>query len=116
MRRLLICAAVAVLAAPSFAQEGAPASDTLKEVTAKGIVLDVQGFLIDVAYNPDGTLAVTIPGVETPFPGKWRIDGDKLCTSSDVQPEECVPYPLGKKSGDSFEVTSSQGTAIVKIK
>ena len=43
MRKLLICAAAAALAAPAFAQQGAPASDTVKEVTAKGIVISVQG-------------------------------------------------------------------------
>ena len=48
--------------------------------------------------------------------GKWRIDGEKLCTSTDATPEECVVYPAGKKSGDSFEVTGAQGTATVKIK
>ena len=49
--------------------------------------------------------------------GTWRIDGDKLCTSSNYDPNEsCVVYPKGKKSGDSFEVTSAQGTAPVRIK
>jgi hypothetical protein len=114
VRKLLICSAIAMLAAPAFAQ-GAPPSDTLKEVTTKGIVLSAQGIEIPVTYKPDGTFTATIPGLDMPFTGKWRTDGDKLCTSSDVTPEECVAYPLGKKSGDSFEVVGGQGPATVKI-
>ncbi len=110
MRKLLICAAIAAFAAPAFA-------DTLKEVTTKGIVLSAQGFELDVVYKPDGTFAVSMPGDPTTIAaGKWRIDGEKLCTSTDATPEECVAYPLDKKSGDSFDVTGVQGTATIKIK
>ena len=46
-----------------------------------------------------------------------RIDGEKLCTTSNMSPaEECSVYPAGKKSGDSFDVTGAQGTATIKIK
>ena len=110
MRKLIVCAAMAALAAPAFA-------DTLKEVTTKGIVLSIQGFEIDVIYKPDGTFAASMPGDPTPVAtGKWRIDGDKLCTSTDATPEECVAYPKDKKSGDSFDLTGPQGTATIKIK
>jgi hypothetical protein len=110
MRKLLIGAALIAFSAPAFA-------DTLKEVTTKGIVLSVQGFEIDVAYKADGTFAASMPGDPTPVAaGKWRIDGDKLCTSTDATPEECVAYPKDKKSGDSFDVTGAQGTATIKIK
>ncbi|HEY7800925.1 MAG TPA: hypothetical protein VIA80_19310 [Hyphomonadaceae bacterium] len=110
MRKLITCLAVAAFAAPAFA-------DTLKEVTTKGIVLSAQGFELDVAYKADGTFAVSMVGDPTPLAsGKWRIDGEKLCTSTDATPEECVAYPTGKKSGDSFDVTGAQGTATIKIK
>jgi hypothetical protein len=101
MRKLLICAAIAAFAAPAFA-------DTLKEVTTKGIVLSAQGFELDVAYKPDGTFAVAMPGDPTPIAaGKWRIDGEKLCTVNDMNPTEaCVAYPAGKKPGDEFKVTN----------
>jgi hypothetical protein len=110
VRKLITCLTIAALAAPAFA-------DTLKEVTTKGIVLSAQGFELDVAYKPDSTFVVTMAGDATPLAtGKWRIDGDKLCTSTDATPEECVAYPKDKKSGDSFDVTGAQGTATVKIK
>lgn len=115
MRKLLIGAALVAFATPAFA-------DTLKEVTANGIVLTIdQVGAIDITYKPDGTwvgknelLEGMIGG---PLTGKWRIDGDKLCTEADIQPgESCTAYPKDKKSGDEFDVTSEQGTAKVKIK
>lgn len=103
------CAALAAIAAPAFAQQ----PTTLQEVTAKGIVFQVQGMDIDVTYKPDGTFSA----MDGQVTGKWRIDGEKLCTSSNMSPqEECVAYPAGKKSGDSFDVTGAQGTATIKIK
>jgi len=107
MRRLIIAvAAMAALATPALA-------DTLQEVTTHGIVIMVQDMQIDVTYTPDGKFSA-LDGQVT---GTWRIDGKKLCTTSNFQPDEqCVEYPTGKKSGDSFEVTSPQGTATIKIK
>ena len=88
-------------------------ADTLQEVTTKGIVLTVEGTNIDITYTPDGKLT----GMEGQLTGTWRIDGDKLCTSSNFDPNEtCVAYPEGKVSGDEFEVTSPAGSAKIKIK
>ena len=115
MRKFLIGATLAALAAPAFA-------DTLTEVTTKGIILTIEQFgAIDITYKPDGTWVgknETLEGaIGGPLTGKWRIDGDKLCTEADIQPgESCTAYPKDKKSGDEFDVTSEQGTAKVKIK
>ncbi|MFT3723004.1 MAG: hypothetical protein QM773_05390 [Hyphomonadaceae bacterium] len=110
MKRIIAaCAALTAIAAPAFAQQ----PTTLQEVTTKGIILQVQGMDIDVAYKPDGTFSA----MDGQVTGKWRIDGEKLCTSSNMSPnEECTVYPAGKKSGDSFDLTSDQGTATIKIK
>lgn len=106
MRILLTAAAMLAIAAPA-------AADTLREVTTKGIILNVQGMEIDVAYTPDGKFTA----MEGQVTGEWRIDGDKLCTKSNFDPnEQCVAYPKDKKSGDSFDVTGPQGTATIKIK
>ena len=106
MRKLLIGIALVAFAAPAFA-------DTLKEVTTKGIVLTIQGMDIDVVYTPDGKFTAA----EGQVTGTWRIDGDKLCTTSNFQPEEeCTAYPKDKKSGDTFELTGPAGTATIKIK
>ncbi len=105
MRRLLAAAAVLAFATPA-------AADTLQEVTTKGIVLSIQGMDIDVKYTPDGKFTA----MDGQITGEWRIQGEKLCTKSNMAPEEeCVAYPLGKKSGDSFEVTGAQGSATIKI-
>ena len=106
MRRMLIAAALVAL--PMTAVAG-----TLEEVTTKGVILTVQGQEIDVAYTPDGKF--TAAGGQ--ITGEWRIDGDKLCTKSSLQPEErCTEYPKDKKSGDSFEVSGAMGPVTIKIK
>ena len=106
MRLLLAAVAALALAAPA-------AADTLQEVTTKGIVLSVQGMDIDVTYTPEGKFTA----MEGQVTGTWRIDGDKLCTTSNFDPQEnCVAYPKDKKSGDSFDLTGPQGTATIKIK
>ena len=107
MRKLFMtAAAVLALAAPA-------AAGTLDEVVKHGIVLIVQDMQIDVTYTPDGKFTA-LDGQVT---GAWRIDGDKLCTSSNFDPNEtCIAYPKDKKSGDSFELTGPQGAVTVKIK
>ena len=108
MRRLLVCVGLAALAAPAFA-------DTLQEVIKKGVVMTVMGTAIPITYGADGKYAVEFQGQKVE--GTWRIDGDKLCTKSTMAPDEnCTVYPLGKKSGDTFEVTSpTLGPISVKI-
>ena len=88
-------------------------ANTLKEVTSKGIVLTAQGLDIDVVYTPDGKFSA-LEGMVT---GSWRIDGDKLCVTSNAQPEEtCNVYPPDKKSGDTFELATDQGAVTIRIK
>ena len=109
MKRIFVAGLAALLAAPAFAQT----STTLQEVTTKGIVMDAGGFTIDVTYTPDGKFTA-MDGAVT---GTWRIDGESLCVTSNFNPaEECTVYPAGKKSGDSFEMASPQGTATITIK
>ena len=107
MRKLIAAAAlVLAFATPAFA-------DTLQEVTTHGMVIIVQDMQIDVTFTPDGKFTA----LDGQITGTWRIDGTKLCTTSNVAPDEqCVDYPTSKKSGDSFEVTGPQGAATVKIK
>jgi hypothetical protein len=110
MKKTLACMALALaFAAPAFA-------DTLKDVTTKGVVLTTGGMEIDVTPKADGTFVAKIVGLDGEIPGKWRLDGDKFCTSTEATPEECTLYPKDKKSGDTFEVTGSTGPVTVKIK
>ena len=108
MRQLAITvfAAAALTTVPAHA-------DTLREITTKGIIMSVQGTEIDVTYTPDGKFTA----LDGQITGAWRIDGDKLCTSSNFEPNEtCAAFPVDKKSGDSFDLASPQGTATIKIK
>ncbi|MBI1361826.1 MAG: hypothetical protein GC155_16240 [Alphaproteobacteria bacterium] len=106
MRKILIGAALLALSAPAFA-------DTLQEVTTRGITMNIQGMDIDVLYTPDGKFTA----MDGQVTGTWKIDGDKMCTTSNFNPEEtCTEYPKGKKSGDTFDLTSDQGTVTITIK
>ncbi len=88
-------------------------ADTLREITTKGIIMSVQGTEIDVTYTPDGKFTA----LDGQITGAWRIDGDKLCTSSNFDPNEtCTAFPVDKKSGDSFEMSGPQGVATITIK
>jgi hypothetical protein len=107
MRRLIAAtAAILALAGPA-------AAGTLDEVVAHGIIITVQDMQIEVTYTPDGKFTA----MDGQVTGTWKIDGDKLCTTSNFDPNEsCVEYPKDKKSGDNFDLTGPQGTANVKIK
>jgi hypothetical protein len=98
--------AALVVATPAFA-------DTLSEVTSHGIVLVIGDMEIKVDYTPDHKFTAA----DGQITGTWSIDGDKLCTSSNFDPNvTCVEYPKGKKSGDSFELSSPQGSVTIKIR
>jgi hypothetical protein len=107
IRKLLIAAALMAFAAPAFA-------DTLKEVTERGVVMTIAGVGdVDVAYKADGSYTAAKGSVT----GKWRINGDRLCTKSNLaRVEQCDAYPKDKKSGDTFEVASAQGPIRIRIK
>ena len=109
MRPLLLVVTAMALATPAFAQD----TTTLDHVTTRGIVLSAGGMEVDVSYKPDGSFTA----MDGQVTGKWRVEGGKLCTLSNFAPaEECVAYPAGKKSGDSFEVQGGQGPATIRIK
>jgi hypothetical protein len=107
MRIALIAAALTLgCSVPAIA-------DTLEEVTTKGEVVTIQGTDIEVTFTSDGKFTA----FDGQITGTWRIDGDKLCTVSNLDPmESCAVYPKGKKSGDTFEVTGPGGSATDKIK
>jgi hypothetical protein len=109
MRRLLIATAALGLAAAA-----SPAlADTVHEVISHGIVLTIGDMDIPVTYTPDGKFTA----MDGQVTGAWRIDGDKLCTSSNADPNEtCVAYPKDKKSGDTFMLETPQGGVQVKIR
>ena len=115
MRLMLVAAAAAMLAAPAFAQD----ATTLQNVTTKGSVIkaDMQGTPIELpmTYKADGSYTTSAMGQD--ISGKWRIDGDKLCTQNAMSPSEtCLAYPAGKKPGDEFTVEHPMlGTVTVKI-
>ncbi|MGZ3375535.1 MAG: hypothetical protein ACXU8S_02955 [Phenylobacterium sp.] len=86
-------------------------ADTGQEVAAHGMTLKFQGADAVFAFTPDGKVS----GMNGRITGTWRIEGDKVCSETNTAPENCLPLPAGKKSGDSFDVELPAGTATVKI-
>jgi hypothetical protein len=108
MRNLFIAAALilGVSATPALA-------GTLQEITLHGMVVTIADMDFDLTFTPDGRFT----GLNGQLTGTWKIDGDKLCTTSTLDPNEtCAPYPADKKSGDTFEVSNEQGSAKIHIK
>jgi phosphate-selective porin len=91
--------AAAMIAAPALAQTAAPASDTVKAMIDKGVVMRVMDFEGEVTYTADGKFS----GFDGMFSGTYTVDGAKLCTTSDMG-SGCQEYPDGKKAGDTFTV------------
>jgi len=115
-RTLILAGALLALATPAMAQ--AAANDTLKNVVAKGTVIkaSIQGMDLELAmaYKADGTYTASVMGQEAGG-GTYTVDGDKLCTKSQLG-EGCTVYPAGKKPGDAFKITSpTLGEATVTI-
>ena len=109
MRKLI---AAAALALPLAAALPATAS-TAQEIAAHGMIVTIADMTVDLTFTPDGKYT----GMEGALTGTWRVDGEKLCTTSNFDPNEtCMEYPKDKKSGDSFELATPQGTVPVKIK
>jgi hypothetical protein len=116
MRLTVLALTAALIAAPAFTQEApaaAPASDTVKAMTEKGVLFDVMGMPIDMEFKADGSFT----GMAGAFAGTWKADGKKLClTIPGMIENQCTEYPDGKKSGDTFEVTTENGPMNVTIR
>ncbi len=106
MRGQVLATGLLVLAAATPA-----AADTGQEIAAHGMTLKFQGADPVFAFTPDGKVS----GMNGRITGVWRIEGDKICSATNTAPENCLPLPAGKKSGDSFDVELPAGTATVKI-
>ena len=112
MKIKLALLAAAMIAAPAYAQD--PPSDTVKAVIEKGVSMDVQGNVGTIEYKPDGTFS----GFDGMFAGTYKANGKKLCITVEAfgLVDQCQEYPDGKKSGDSFELTSDMGAMMVTIR
>ena len=112
--KLAIGLTLALATAPAFGQTaGAPPSDSVKAVLEKGLMIDIMGMPVDMMFNKDGSFAA----MQGAYPGKYRVDGKKVCITSDAMPEEsCIEVPDGKKSGDTFNMTLGElGETSAKI-
>jgi hypothetical protein len=108
MRKLIIAAAalgLGVFATPALA-------GTLQEITTHGMVVTIADMSFDLNFTPDGKFTDSTGQLT----GTWKIDGAKMCTSSNLDPNEtCAEYPADKKSGDTFDLDIPAAGASIKI-
>ena len=106
MPKRMLIVVLAALAAPAGAE-------TLKEVTTHGIIMEANGARIDIDFTHDGRFTA-FSGAAT---GRWRTEGEKLCSIPDASSvETCAVYPKNKTSGDRFALATEQGEVFVTIK
>lgn len=112
MRLLLLAAAAVAMSGAAMAQTPAPPNDTITVMLEKGAIWTIMGFEGEMTYTADGKWS----GFEGQASGTYKVDGAKMCTTSDMG-EACVTYPDGKKSGDTFVIElEGLGPVDVKIK
>jgi hypothetical protein len=102
MRKFLSVAAIALASAGLVwaAELDGLIGNTLVIKDAKGTVLAKTQFKKDGTYE-------TVRGASTKVTGKWRVDGQSICTKEEgAEDEECVNLALnGKTKGQSWKVT-----------
>lgn len=97
---------VALALAVPVAPPPASAPDTLKAVTTRGMTVTTPDVVMVVTFEPNGLYSA----MDGRIVGSWRIDGDRLCTTSNIEPaESCAAYPKGLGPGDEFEADLPSG-------
>jgi hypothetical protein len=70
------------------------------------------GRTADMIYNPNGTLG----GVVGALGGTWTAEGARVCVNVPGFAEnECLTYPDGKKSGDTFDIPTKSTPVTISI-
>ena len=76
------------------------------------LVVTIADMPFDLSFTPDGKFT----DASGQLSGTWKIDGDRMCTTSNAAPQEaCAVYPAGKKSGDTFDLDIPEAGASIKI-
>ncbi len=115
MKLLIVAGLAPLLAAPAFAQE----KTTLQYILENGVTIHAvfQGQPLDlkVSYTADGESSMKMG--QQLINGTWRVDGDRFCSSNEVNAQEsCYAIPPGKHPGDAFKVmTPGLGETTIEI-
>jgi hypothetical protein len=79
------------------------------------VVTNAKGEVTKLTYKKDGTMGVVLPD-GTKGTGKWKHADGKLCITPDAGPmagkEQCNPFDPSKKAGDSWEITTADGSKV----
>lgn len=73
------------------------------------------GVSTQIFYSDANTILVKIPD-GTEVPGTWRVDGNKICTTTGTMPENCTdPIDEPPAAGSSGAIDGEGGTVTWSI-
>jgi YD repeat-containing protein len=112
MKRILAGIAVAVFSATLALASDDPMANRYGNTT---VVTNAKGEVTKLMYNKDGTMTIVQPD-GSKITGKWAVKEGKLCITPDGGPmagkEQCNPFDPSKKVGESWEVTTADGSKV----
>ncbi len=112
MKRILMAAAAVALSASLAMAADDPMANRYGNTT---VVTNAKGEVTKLMYNKDGTVTVVNPD-GSKATGKWAVKEGKLCITPDSGPmagkEQCNPFDPSKKAGDSWEITTADGSKV----
>ncbi len=86
----------------------AVANDTMDAMIGAAVVYAyVDGTAVAAKYSADGTYTTDVAGG-----GKWSMNGDELCITTDSGEKGCTQLSPGKAKGDSWEAKDAFGNAV----
>ncbi|MCA1657827.1 MAG: hypothetical protein LC627_00840 [Verrucomicrobiaceae bacterium] len=102
----LAAAFVGAMAGSTMIAETASAQTMPDGSELRGATVQVEldnGVINTVTFNPDGT--ASIQGRTQTVPGRWYVQGDRLCLEAAGQ-RECWPYHTAFQNGQMLVLTS----------
>ncbi|MEM9169372.1 MAG: hypothetical protein AAGC56_06925 [Pseudomonadota bacterium] len=86
----------------------AQANDTMDAMTGASVTYTyADGTEIVATYSDDGTYTTDSAGG-----GKWTIDGDELCITTEAGQSGCTMLDGGMGAGDSWEAVDAFGNPV----
>jgi hypothetical protein len=91
---------------------GGAFADTMRAAFANTIVITYpSGGVSRYHFNEDHTFTATVPsGARTS--GLWDVTADQLCLTALSGDRSCLPFPAGKRVGDTWTQAATDGTQI----
>jgi hypothetical protein len=101
---VLFVGALALLAAPAFADDEKMGVTYENTINVKATDAEGNAVEINTLYEADGTYTTDADGS-----GAWEVVGEQLCTTPTDGEQGCVDVDWGHAVGDTWEATGADG-------